>query len=130
MAVEITITDDGTRRALRFAIWDRLHNALGDGTGEFYDLSRAALVADDTDEDTDEIGAVEMVLAAADAAEQISVAELGEKVMLSIPLDALMDGLDMCLTCLREDRSFWDAAPMRVVFVRRPSTRRRACCGS
>jgi hypothetical protein len=107
MAVEIKITDDGTRLALRFAVWDRVHNAVGDGTIEFYDLSRAALGATDPDE----IEVLGIVVDAARDAQRIIDAKAGEEITLSIPHDALMRGLDGCLSYLREDQSFWDAGP-------------------
>jgi hypothetical protein len=103
----IQITEDAARCALRFALWERVHNELGDGTAEFYDLSRSA-VDDDVEDYTGSVGTILQTLR---DVKRVQDATLGESVELEIGAGDLLQGLNGCESYLREDESFWEPLP-------------------
>jgi hypothetical protein len=101
--VQIQIIDDGTRRAVRFALWERVHDALGDGTSDFYDLSRDAIA----DSKACEAPAVEIVRATLRDVERVRDAPVGGMVDLEVPEADLLHGLACCSSYIVEDKQFW-----------------------
>jgi hypothetical protein len=99
----IQITDDAARCAVRFALWERVHNELGDGTGEFYDRSRGAIHQDHEIND----GHVGLLLETLRDVERVQNVLPGETIDLEIPEDRLRSGLAGCSAFIVEDEGFW-----------------------
>jgi len=110
--VDVTITDEGTRRALLFAVWERAASEIGEA---FYDAlhieARETLVEQTGPSQipwfrsvADE---VELLRSTFDAAGALQTAALGDEITIDMPAAAMTNGLSGCVASLAENESFW-----------------------
>jgi hypothetical protein len=109
--MELTITDEGTRRVALFALWTRLHDAFGDGTNAFYDEARASVEhAEDVErvfcEAEEEIDLIHGTLR---DAKLLKDATCGDTVRLSLIPEVLAASARDCADYVRESEDFWRA---------------------
>lgn len=111
--VTITIRDEGTRRAIMYAVWDHAANNIGE---TFYDVLHFEAIAafestgpvpvPSFSEVSDEVLLLRSTL---DAAERLQTAAVGSPITFDMPATAVAESLENCLARISEDEDFWKA---------------------
>ena len=112
--MQITITNEGTRRALLSAVWTHAGHAIPENLYDsFHFEAHASLERTGASELAwfSEVGReVALLRTTFDAADKLQTTQLGDEIEIALTPANLADGLSSCAAGIAEDETFWVAS--------------------